>query len=45
MHPPSPIFDSEATRIQIFFFALVFLCFTAAWQIARVWRDDRVSGS
>ena len=40
MHPPSPIFDSDAARIQVFFFGLVFLCLAAAGQIARVWRGS-----
>lgn len=38
MHPPSPMLDSNAPRIQIFFFVLVFLTFLAAWQVARWWR-------
>ena len=43
MHPRSPIFDSEAVRIQIFFFGLVFLCLAAAGQIARVWRGKNIT--
>jgi len=40
MHPPSPILDSDAGRIQLFFFGLVFLCLAAAWQIARLWQGN-----
>jgi hypothetical protein len=35
MHPPSPIFSSDAWRIQLFFAGLVALTFLAAWQVAR----------
>jgi hypothetical protein len=35
MHPPSPIFTSDAWRIQLFFAGLVGLTFLAAWQVAR----------
>ena len=37
MHPTSPILNSEAWRIQVFFFGLVLLILFAAWQIARWW--------
>jgi hypothetical protein len=37
MHPASPILNSDAWRIQLFFFGLVLLTFLAAWQIARWW--------
>jgi hypothetical protein len=37
MHPNSPILDSEAWRIQIFFAALITLTLIAAWQVARWW--------
>ncbi len=37
MHPASPILNSEAWRIQVFFFGLVLLILFAAWQIARWW--------
>jgi uncharacterized membrane protein len=37
MHPASPILNSEAWRIQAFFFGLVLLILFAAWQIARWW--------
>lgn len=35
MHPPSPILDSEATRIQIFYFGLLSLTLFTAWQLTR----------
>jgi hypothetical protein len=35
MHPPSPMLDSNAWRIQVFFGGLVVLLLLAAWQIAR----------
>jgi hypothetical protein len=35
MHPPSPILDSEALRIQLYFGGLLILILLAAWQIAR----------
>jgi hypothetical protein len=37
MHPASPIFSSDAWRIQFFFMGLVLLTLIAAWQIARWW--------
>ena len=37
MHPPSPIYDSNAARIQIYFTLLVSLIFLAACQVARWW--------
>jgi hypothetical protein len=37
MHPVSPILNSDAWRIQIFFFGLVAVILLAAWQIARWW--------
>lgn len=37
MHPPSPIFDSEASRIQIFFIGLLALSLFTAWQLTRWW--------
>jgi hypothetical protein len=37
MHPASPIFSSDAWRIQVFFIGLVVLTLMAAWQIARWW--------
>ena len=35
MHPASPILNSDAWRIQVFFFGLMLLICFAAWQIAR----------
>jgi len=45
MHPASPIFGSDAGRIQLFFIALVGLVLLALWQVARWLRqlDDRWS--
>jgi len=37
MHPSSPILNSNAWRIQVFFFALVLLTLVAVWQMARWW--------
>ncbi len=37
MHPASPILNSDAWRIQFFFFGLVLLVLLAALQIARWW--------
>lgn len=37
MHPSSPILTSQAWRIQLFFFGLVFLALLAAWQMSRWW--------
>jgi hypothetical protein len=42
MHPASPILNSDARRIQVFFFGLVLLIWLAAWQIAR-WLYKRES--
>jgi hypothetical protein len=39
MHPASPIFGSDAWRIQVFFLALIALTLLAAWQLARWWRS------
>ncbi len=36
MHPPSPILDSDAVRIQFFFAGLNILVLLAAWQVARI---------
>ncbi len=35
MHPPSPIFDSDAWRIQLYFSLMLALTLLAAWQVAR----------
>jgi hypothetical protein len=37
MHPASPILNSDAWRIQLFFAGLVLLTLVAAWQMARWW--------
>jgi hypothetical protein len=37
MHPASPILNSNAWRIQLYFSGLVLLTILAAWQIARWW--------
>lgn len=36
MHPPSPIFDSEATRIQAFFIILTLVTLGLAIQVSRI---------
>ena len=35
MHPPGPIFNSNAPRIQLFFSVLLIMTLLAAWQILR----------
>jgi hypothetical protein len=37
MHPSSPVLDSDAWRIQVFFGGLVVLTLLIAWQVARWW--------
>ncbi len=37
MHPASPILNSDAWRLQFFFFGLVLLILLATWQMARWW--------
>lgn len=37
MHPPAPILNSRAPRIQLYFIGLFLLTLLAAWQIARWW--------
>ena len=37
MHPPAPILNSDAPRIQAFFGVLFLLTLFAAWQVARWW--------
>jgi hypothetical protein len=39
MHPPSPMLDSDAGRIQLYFLLLFSLTLIAAWQVARWWRQ------
>ncbi len=43
MHPPAPILNSNAPRIQIFFVLLYGLTLLAAWQIARWWRQRELA--
>lgn len=40
MHPASPILNSDAWRIQFYFFGLVLLAFLAMWQVARWWKQS-----
>jgi hypothetical protein len=46
MHPPSPILNSEATRIQFFFMGLLALTLFTAWQVARWWysKENKAAG-
>lgn len=37
LHPSSPIYQSDARLIQIFFTSLVILTLLLAWQVARFW--------
>ncbi len=37
MHPPAPVLESDARRIQFFFMGLNILTFLAAWQVSRWW--------
>jgi hypothetical protein len=39
MHPPSPMLNSDASRIQLYFLLLLILTLFAAWQVARWWRQ------
>lgn len=39
MHPPSPILNSDAPRIQAYFITLFILMLLAAWQVARCWHQ------
>jgi hypothetical protein len=39
MHPPSPMLDSDARRIQLYFMLIFVLTLLAAWQVARWWRQ------
>ena len=44
MHPPSPILNSDAWRIQLFFAGLLLFTLLAASQVARWWHQlERVS--
>lgn len=45
MHPPAPILNSDAWRIQVFFAGLLVLTLLAAWQTARWWYQlEKLSG-
>ncbi len=37
MHPPAPMLESDARRIQLFFVGLNILTLLAAWQVSRWW--------
>ena len=37
MHPSSPVLNSDAWRIQVFFGGLLLLTLLVAWQVARWW--------
>ena len=37
MHPPSPILNSDVSRIQLYFFGMLILMLLVAWQVARAW--------
>ncbi len=37
MHPPAPMLESDARRIQLFFMGLNILTLLAAWQVSRWW--------
>jgi len=39
MHPPSPMLNSNAPRIQLYFAGLFLLALLAVWQSARWWRQ------
>lgn len=39
MHPPAPILESDASRIQVYFAVLLALVLLSAWQVARWWRQ------
>ena len=43
MHPPSPMLDSNAPRIQFAFFGLFILLLLATWQAARWWHQFEAS--
>jgi hypothetical protein len=45
MHPPSPILNSDAARIQFYFGALLLVTLFAAGQVARWWRQFDYSRS
>lgn len=37
MHPASPVFNSDSTRIQVFFLGLLGISLLLAWQVFRWW--------
>ncbi len=37
MHPPAPMLESDAWRIQLYFASLTILALLAAWQMSRWW--------
>ena len=39
LHPESPIFNSNARSIQLYFLGILILLLAAAWQMARGWRQ------
>jgi hypothetical protein len=44
MHPPSPILDSNALRIQLYFTGMFILTILMAWQVARIWYRSEQPG-
>jgi hypothetical protein len=45
LHPESPIFNSNARDIQLYFLGMLILLLAAAWQMARVWVQLQVRRS
>ena len=45
MHPDSPILNSTAWRIQIFFFGLLLLLMGAAWQMTKWFHSKETKGN
>jgi len=45
MHPDSPILNSDAWRIQIFFFGLLLLLIAAAWQMTKWFHSKETKGN
>jgi hypothetical protein len=43
MHPPSPMLNSDAPRIQFAFFGLFIILLLAMWQVARWWHQFEAS--
>jgi hypothetical protein len=43
MHPPAPILNSDAWRIQVFFGVLFLLTLFAAWHVARWWHERELA--